>query len=355
MKKRERDYFFVCLTILTLFISSCRQGEVRDGDDGVPHKEKQREVVGNAKTEEETLLLPPKGILSQELPDSVPGFACYELDTVCALEEGKRVRYLLRFDYPISGHPQETALNEWVVSKVLSSMCYENEVPHFYSVSLGGYERRMGRRSYRGDRRRRAAIGRFMAHRLFTTYKDEFAQQSEEGRARFLPETTYQFSFRVVKASELWITYLLSTWHHEGGVNPYFTERLYTFDVERRRELTMGQLFKSDAKQEVWNLLLGEMAHHQHFLSWTGIEKGDSAAVLRHLLAYEGEGTSLDQLQMHLPGIIENGLVFSYQPYEIAPHEAGVLHFMLPFDAILSCLTERAKRFKGNLQSIEIQ
>lgn len=344
MLKRGIAYFLVCFTVLTLLASSCRPEESRG--DGGSLQGKSGEVAENAmKIEEETWQMPPKGILIQELPDSVPGFACYELDTLCSLGEGKEVRYLLRFDYPVSGHPQELALNEWVVSKVLGSMCYENEAPNYYSLSLGGYERRMGRRSYRGDRRRRAVIGRFMAHRLFTAYKDEYERQGEEGRARFLPETTYQFNFRVLKASEHWITYLLSTWHHEGGTPPFYTERLFTFDVERRRELTKGQLFKSGVEPEVWPLLIGEMAHHQHFLSRTGIEEGDTAAVMRHLLTYEGEGTSLEQLQMHLPGITEKGLVFSYQPYEIAPHEAGVIHFMIPFEAVMPYLTERAKRF----------
>ncbi len=344
MIKQKRVYFLVCFTIIMLLVSSCRPAEMRDVGE---HREgKPGKVVENVRRiEKETLLMPPKGILTQELPDSVSGFACYELDTLCSLGEGKGVRYLLRFDYPVKGHPQEVALNEWVVGKVLSSMCYENEVPNYYSVSLGGYERRMGRRTYRGDRRRRTAIGRFMAHRLFTAYKDEYERQSEEGRARFLPETTYQFNFRVLKASEHWITYLLSTWHHEGGTPPFYTERLFTFDVERRRELTKGQLFKSGVELEVWQLLIGEMAHLQHFLSWTGIEEGDTAAVIRHLLTYEGEGTSLEQLQMHLPGITEKRLVFSYQPYEIAPHEAGVIHFMIPFDAVMPYLTERAKRF----------
>lgn len=42
-------------------------------------------------------------------------------------------------------------------------------------------------------------------------------------------------------------------------------------------------------------------------------------------------------------GLSENGVVFSFQPYEISCFAAGTFHFTIPYERLKPYLTDRAK------------
>jgi hypothetical protein len=49
------------------------------------------------------------------------------------------------------------------------------------------------------------------------------------------------------------------------------------------------------------------------------------------------------EIDLPQPGLSENGMVFSYQPYEISCFAAGTFHFTIPYERLVPYLTARAK------------
>ena len=43
------------------------------------------------------------------------------------------------------------------------------------------------------------------------------------------------------------------------------------------------------------------------------------------------------------PALTDEGVVFSYQPYEIACFAAGMYHFTIPYNRLMDYLTDEAK------------
>ena len=50
------------------------------------------------------------------------------------------------------------------------------------------------------------------------------------------------------------------------------------------------------------------------------------------------------RLVLPQPGLSEEGVVFSFQPYAISCFAAGVFHFTIPYKLVMPYLTDKAKR-----------
>lgn len=61
----------------------------------------------------------------------------------------------------------------------------------------------------------------------------------------------------------------------------------------------------------------------------------------------DNDGKETGVLSLPNPGLSEDGVVFSFQPYSISCFAAGPFHFTIPYSRIQYCMTERGKWCAG--------
>ena len=62
----------------------------------------------------------------------------------------------------------------------------------------------------------------------------------------------------------------------------------------------------------------------------------------------DSKGHPTGEFKLPQPGLLKEGVVFSFQPYSISCFAAGVFHFSIPYERLAPYLTERAKWCLGN-------
>lgn len=265
----------------------------------------------------------------------------FRKDTTLHLDSA-RVDYTLKIDYPTSEHPHADQIKSWLAERVFGSMCYEDEVPHHYSVSLGGYERRFGRRRYRGSYRNAEGIARFMANRYFQSVQDgyhhilELREQNPEIEFTYPRYQMYHFEMRALSQSERLVSYLCITSSHTDGTPGYHSAELISYDPVHRREMTKHNLYINKSEEKIRNILFATILADSVFQQYHP-EKKSMEELLENFVDSKGEW------KLPQPGLSSDGVVYSFQPYEIAGYEAGIFHFCIPYDSVMPYLSDRAK------------
>lgn len=83
-------------------------------------------------------------------------------------------------------------------------------------------------------------------------------------------------------------------------------------------------------------LLVDEAEGNPNYREW----KPD---IKSYVFDKDEEGHPTGKVNLPQPGLSENGVVFSFQPYEISCFAAGTFHFTIPYERLKPYLTDRAK------------
>ena len=159
-----------------------------------------------------------------------------------------------------------------------------------------------------------------------------------------LGEDGYHYSFsdktsmRARISNERFVSYQIFHSEYTGGLHEQYSENLVSFDPVHDVEIDWNYLFSPDKKVEIAEELFKVVAADSVFRYW---EKPESMEDIRtcflNILGHEGE------YYLPQPGLREDGMVFSYQPYGISCFAAGVFHFVVPYEKLMPYMTERAK------------
>ena len=118
-------------------------------------------------------------------------------------------------------------------------------------------------------------------------------------------------------ASPKALTVKLETYTYMGGAHPNSSLTLYTFDRETGRMLTLDDMISDTTA--LLGVLEKEFRHHQNLLPLTNLEE---------------QGYFLRDGRFFLPanvGVSREGLVFYYNPYEIAAYAVGPIQVTVPY------------------------
>ncbi|MCR5245262.1 MAG: RsiV family protein [Bacteroidales bacterium] len=149
-----------------------------------------------------------------------------------------------------------------------------------------------------------------------------------------MPDWEYDFSLTKSKETERYVVFLSNDYVYQGGAHGgIIGQGGLTFDKEDG--LLVEEFLQPDCQEAIQPLLRKGLT--QYF-------SGDGITVtpeeLDDFLLLE---TGLIPLPAWTPFPSEEGLVFTYQQYEIAAYAAGMPNFSIPYEEILPFLTPEAK------------
>lgn len=129
----------------------------------------------------------------------------------------------------------------------------------------------------------------------------------------YLPAVVYTLRF---------VTYRRFANDYRGGAHGMYTESFISFDHVHRQVIDYDYLFKPGSQNEVMTILIEEAKKTPQYSEWHP--------------DFEG-------IPLPCPGLSEDGVVFSFQPYAISCFAAGVFHFTIPYERLGPLFTDRAK------------
>lgn len=160
-----------------------------------------------------------------------------------------------------------------------------------------------------------------------------------------------RLEIRAVVANSKFVTVSIYDYERIGtGHGGYFAS-FRTLDLESGEELSNEDIFMPGSLDKVKSLLFKTMASDSFYREWYPDLKSEDD-VMDAVMAWNSRGIEHTDAErkkyvrnFELPevGFGENGLIFSFQPYEINCWAAGALHFIVPYQKLLPYLTPKAK------------
>ena len=146
----------------------------------------------------------------------------------------------------------------------------------------------------------------------------------------------YDYMMEVAPAWESkngqYVTYRFYTYYYTMGAHGFMEEYYLTFDNENGRILGYNDIFGANDLKKALELLEQEItAQKKEFMNFDGIypaslEKDELESNASEILKEVYDGAYYPR-----PALTNQGIVFSYQPYEKGSFAEGILHFVIPY------------------------
>jgi hypothetical protein len=179
--------------------------------------------------------------------------------------------------------------------------------------------------------------GKVMNDPHTNSYTDELLEGIAPNRKGFLLTTfTKEFTQRTVfrYLTNNIISYTINIYRYDGGTSRMQTEKPFNIDLSTAKLLSYPDVFSNDSREAIAGLLLERLLKSKGYSSVDELEKEN----------YEREKIT--------PGdnfyITDVGIVFVFQPREIAPYGLGIQSVLLPWKEIVSFLSNEKLRMKNN-------
>lgn len=127
-----------------------------------------------------------------------------------------------------------------------------------------------------------------------------------------------------------YITYRFYIYTYAMGAHGYMKEYYLTFNNKTGDILGFDDLFYKKDSEKVWEMLTKQITEYNAYDGnfQAGIKKGE---ICVSEIIKEEKG---DSRYYPRPALTKEGVVFSYQPYEIAAFSEGVRHFAVPYNKL---------------------
>lgn len=147
----------------------------------------------------------------------------------------------------------------------------------------------------------------------------------------------YEFSyiFGPQYTSDKVATYFFTGYGYMGGAHGSTLGDTQSFDAQTGAKLTYANVFGPDAEAKLIKRVRDGL-WDQYFKDMAG-----EGTTLADMLLVNPDALTLPQTP---PTFVENGIIFIYQQYEIAPYAAGMPQCMLPYSEMKPLMTEAASR-----------
>ncbi|MBD3167402.1 DUF3298 domain-containing protein [bacterium] len=157
--------------------------------------------------------------------------------------------------------------------------------------------------------------------RAFVAAYEQFRESYPESSIGY----SFQFEGAVKYNSERYATLLTIYSAYTGGAHPYGERKMASFDLATGKQLDLEDIVHAPEKLPALGEKFFRRAHgYSHDTDWAETP-----------YFYETGGFVLSEKF----GLTEEGLVFWYDPYEIAPYSEGPSRFAIPWDALQRILT----------------
>lgn len=252
----------------------------------------------------------------------------FERNTQSFVTEDSIAWYDFEVDFPTSSVANAKTIRKWLVGKIVAAN--NDEVDGTFAAKIHNCKiSPKGVLEYTGDLMDNRQIAQFAADVYFAIIESDYGDMEED----FIPTGLYQeLNMRAMICNDRFVTYQQCESSYSGGTHGGFTERLVSFDHVNNQEIDNSYLFNPGCEEELVDLLVEEAQKSPKYKE----NKPDIRAGVVNTDINRGYA---------LPesGLSEEGVVFSFQPYQIDCFAAGTYHFIIPYDKLKHLLTDRAK------------
>ena len=252
----------------------------------------------------------------------------FERNTQSFVTEDSIAWYDFEVDFPTSSVANAKAIRKWLVGKMVAANNDEVDgtiAAKVHNCMVGSN----GVCEYTGDLMDNRQIAQFAADVYYAIIEADYGDMEED----FIPTGLYQeLNMRVMICNDRFVTYQQCESSYCGGTHGGFTERLVSFDHVNNQEIDNSYLFNPGCEEELVDLLVEEAQKSPNYKeNKPDIRAGVVNTGINRGYAFPESGLS------------EEGVVFSFQPYQIDCFAAGTYHFIIPYDKLKHLLTDRAK------------
>jgi len=264
------------------------------------------------------------------LSRQLSSFTRFRVDTMAGF--GNCIFYSLCVDFPQPSVPHRDEIRRWIVDKI------DNSKPlNIFSLPCGtipsfGKRRRNGKWKFGGDMYSNTQIADFAASLYFENKR-------VEEKVKFVDCASNYFSTLNLQAKVInnrFVTFQECTHDFSEGGHGYYTERLISYDFVHRKEIDFEYLFDSQYFPQMLEILLDAAENDPQCREW-------NPDILQYVYVTDDEGVLTGEYCFPQPGLSDEGVVFSFQPYDISCFAAGTFHFTIPYDKIYRFLSPRGK------------
>ena len=259
-----------------------------------------------------------------------PSFTRFKKDSLA--EFGKTVFYGFSADFPKKSVPHNADISKWLVEKVAASENMTDYLPPLYPTHIGNKERLSKKWEYKGDVHNHEQVAKFASELYFAITKGEYGTNYEDYPSHLF----LALDLRARALTDKFVTYQEYIHVHHGGAHGLYTERLVSFDHVHKREIDFDYLFIPESRRQLLDILHEVTKDHRLYEEWR--PDIDSFVCIA-----DDDGNPTGEIGFPQPGLSEEGIVFSFQPYEISCFAAGTFHFTIPYDRVKSLLTPMGK------------
>lgn len=264
------------------------------------------------------------------LSPSLSGFTSFSYDV--AADFCERVQYNIMVDFPKSTTIHSEAVTKWLVEKIEDSGNMDGELPPLNAIYINYARRTNAGWRYDDEIHNHKRICKFAADVYFAIVKSDYGLNEMD-----VPSSLFStLCLSAYVMNRRYVTYQQFKHDYCGGAHGYYTERLISFDHIHRQEIDYKYLFKDGCMEDILALLKEEAKKSPNYQEW-GPDIDEYACVK------DENDEPTGQHRLPQPGLSEDGVVFSFQPYEISCFAAGTFHFTIPYDRLESYLTDRGK------------
>lgn len=260
--------------------------------------------------------------------------------------------YSFTADYADTCTPNAGLINKFVCYLSGISKSETAKVPGLSAFYAGFNRRKYYRPVYTGNVDNMNCLSDFLANKAFENWRrggDIQGSSNDEKR-----------EIRLHVSNSKFVTYSIYEYERIGIGHGMYTECFSSLDLSTGSELTNKSIFKPNALGNVKKLLFETMFNDKRYREWNeGIESPED--IEARIEGWQSpsailEGTEWEEpkreFTFELPAgaLLESGIVFSFQPYEIGCWAEGAYHFVVPYNQLWPYLSPKTKRLidRGN-------
>lgn len=244
----------------------------------------------------------------------------------------ERVSYDIAVDFPKRTVADCDAITKWLIRKIEDTENVHGELPPLNAFYIGYAKRSNTGWRYDGDIHNKKRIFKFASDVYFATVKSDYG----------LDEHDYPFSLfsilclKAYVKNHRFVTFQQYTHDYYGGAHGYYTERLISFDPIHKKEIDYKYMFKDNCMENIIVLLKEEACKSPNYQEW-------KPNIDEFVCVKDEDDKPTGLYRLPQPGLSNDGVVFSFQPYEISCFAAGTFHFTIPYERLRPYLTDKAR------------
>lgn len=152
------------------------------------------------------------------------------------------------------------------------------------------------------------------------------------------PGVFEDFTSLIYWKTDDYVTYFNSFSTYLGGAHPMYCLNFPTYLIKANHRLTRGYMFDPEFSGEIRELI------YESFLAYKDFASNHNINSVSQVKSYINSNLYGEVLPIPDPGLLADGVVFCYQPYEVGSYADGAFQIVIPYDKLKPYMTDAGKK-----------